>query len=225
MKGKKILAGAVFVLVFIAGLIYGTARQDFDAKGYVRAVLDANLKGEVTQAAQMIGAQDETELRTHYHEGIENFLQNNILGESEADTETYDQYYNLCREIFQNMEYEVTDAEKISSKEFRVTVTYQTTDLFPLFAENVEKESKEFFSDVGKKKYKGTEEKILSQMQQEFLTRSYDCLLQAFKEAKDQGEGRMIFTVKGDASNVFYMDEDQISEMIAKILQIGEKQD
>lgn len=225
MKIKKILAGAAFVLVFIAGLIYGTSRQDFDAKGYVRAVLDANLKGEVSQAAQMIGAQDETELRTHYSEGIDNFLQNNILGDSEADAEIYDKYYDLCREIFRNMEYEVTDAEKISSKEFRVEVTYQTTDLFPLFAENVEKESKEFFSDVGKKKYKGTEEKIRNQMQQEFLIRSYDCLLQAFQEAKHQEEGRMIFIVKGDQSNVFYMDEEQISGMIAKILQIGENPD
>lgn len=225
MKNKKMVGGILFVLILMGVLLYATRRQDFDAKGYVEAVLNANLKGDVTQAASMIEAQDETELLETYEAGIDNFLQNYILSGAKPDDTQMEQYRNCAKTIFSNMEYEVKSVKKLNTKKMQVTVAYRESDVLEQFVEKVAVESENFLATAKKTKYKGTEEQIRAQMEKEFLNRSVKCLTQASESANEGEEKEMIFVVKGDKNNIFYLENTQISQFIAKILCIDEIQD
>lgn len=215
----------MFVLVLMAVMLYATRRQDFDAKGYVEAVLGANLKGDVTQAASMIEAQDETELLETYEAGIDNFLQNYILSGAEPDDTQMEQYRSCAKNIFSNMYYEVKSERKLNPKKLQVTVSYRENDVLEQFVEKVSVESENYLASIEKTKYNGTAEEIRAQMEKEFLNRSIDCLVQACENAVEGEEKEMIFIVKGDRNNMFYLENTQISQFIAKILCIDEIQD
>lgn len=225
MKNKKIIAGILFVAMMMGVLTYATRRQDFDAKGYVTAVLDANLKGDVTKASQMIEQQDEKELLETYEAGIDNFLENYILSGAKPDEEQMERYRACAKDIFSQMNYEVCSVKKLNSKKLQVSVTYRESDVFEQFVKKLSVESENYLASVEKTKYKGTEEEIRAQMEKEFLNRSIDCLVSACENATDGEKKEMIFVVKGDRNNTFYLENAQISQFIAKILCIDEIQD
>lgn len=225
MNRKKAVIAVCALLVVLAGMIYVSTWQDFDAQGYVQAVLDTTFKGHVRDAADMIEQQNENQLYINYEEGIDSFLDNNVLSGVKASAEVRGNYKILCKDIFKSMQYEVKQASQISRREMEVPVEYREVDIFPNFVNAVKEESVLFLADAENGTYKGTKEEISAQMQTEFLNRSYELLREAYENA-EYGETKvMTFRVTGDEKNVFSVDETQISEFIAKILRIDEIQD
>lgn len=225
MSRKKAVIAVCALLVVLSGMIYVSTWQNFDAQGYVQAVLDETFKGQVKEAAEIIKAQDEIELYTHYEEGIDNFLDHNVLSGVEAGEEVREKYRLLCKEIFKSVQYEVKPASQINQREMEVPVEYREVNIFPNFVRTVREESVLFLAGAENGAYKGTKEEISAQMQTEFLNRSYELLREAYENA-EYGETKvMIFKVTGDKKNIFSVDEAQISEFIAKILRIDEIQD
>lgn len=225
MKDKKRWWRGLFLLLFAGFLFYGTTLKEFDAKGYVQAMLDANLKGDVQKACAMIEDQSEEELLFQYEEGVENFLANNILTGVTVKEEQREEYLTLCRQIYQSMEYEVGIARKENAKEYQVEVTYQKTDVMVRFVEYVEEASEQFLKEVEKTTYKGTEEEIRGQMEEVFLKRSLDCLKRACEDAEKGAKETMNFTVSADENDLFSLKEGQMSQFIEKILCIDQIQD
>lgn len=225
MKDKRRWWRSLFLLVLTGLLVYGTTVKDFDAKGYVQATLDANLKGDIKRACDMIADQSEEELLSQYEEGVGNFLANNILTGVTVDEEQREEYLTICRQIYQSMEYEVGIARKKNAKEFQVEVAYHKTDVMLRFVQYVEEASEQFLKEVEKTTYKGTEEEIRRQMETAFLKRSLDCLQRACKDATEGVEETMIFTVSADEKGLFSLKEGQMSQFIEKILCIDQIQD
>ena len=72
------------------------------------------------------------------------------------------------------MKYQVNEAEKISRKEYDVSVEFQPSDVFLQFITSIQTESENLKQKAENGEYQGTKEEINAQMQSEFLNRSYE---------------------------------------------------
>ena len=199
--------------------------RDFDASGYVKAVLDQHFHGEVAEAAQFVEGKSVEELYAQYEDGVTSFVKNNITSGVEIGEDLEQQYVELGKDIFSIMHYTVKDAEKISSKEYNVPVEYQTMNVFPIFIELVQQESVKIKEKAEAGEYQGSLEEINAQMQEEFLEQSYICLRQAYREVRYEMKETMIFKVTKNEEGLFVIDQNQIHDFTTKILGLDEIQD
>ena len=225
MKAKNRIVSAIIVGIALIGIVAFWLFRDFDAQGYVNAILAQTFKGDVKVAAEMIEASTEEELAAQYEEGIKSFVAGNITGGVEMSEEMQEQYISLCKEIFASAKFEVKEAEKLSRKEYKVPVEYCTTDIFSKFSEAIKAESQRLLEKVDNGEYKGTVEEINAQMQKEFLENSYQMLETAYEQAECAEKETMIFTVKKGASDLFTVDDAQVYKFVIKIMGLDEIQD
>lgn len=218
-------AFAVFVAIVMLTAVCSWFFRDFEATGYVNAVLDQHFKGDVNSVAEFVDDKTEAELLAQYEEGVISFVQNNITSGVEVPEDLEQKYIELGKDIFLRLKYTVKDAERISRNEYRVPVEYQTMNVFPTFIELVKQESQKIKDKVEAGEYKGTVEEINAQMQEEFLNNAYDCLNQAYEDVTYEEKETMIFTVKKNKDKLFEIEEDQIYDFTTKILGLDEIQD
>ena len=219
------IAFLVCLAIIVITMFCSRFFKDFDAQGYVNAVLNQHYQGSLEGISEFVDDKTEDELLAQYEDGVRSFVQNNITSGVEIDEELEQQYVNLAKEIFMIMQYDVKEAEKVSGNEYRVPVEYQTMNVFSKFVEYVEEAAKEIHDKVEKGEYQGTLEEINAQMQQEFLENSYLCLRHAYREVRYEFKETMIFTVAKNEDGLFVVDEAQIHEFTTKILGLDEIQD
>ena len=70
------------------------------------------------------------------------------------------------------------------AKEYHVKVTYQPVDVFSRFIDAASKEHERLWTKVDKSEYTGTDEEIMQQMQQEYISNAY--LKKEVDDAYDQ---------------------------------------
>ncbi len=226
-KGNDALFIAFLVCLGIIAItmICGRVFRDFDAQGYVNAVLNQHYQGEIEEIGEFVEGMTEEELLAQYEEGVISFVQNNITSGVEMDEEMEQKYIDLGKEIFRIMQYNVKDAEKISDKEYHVPVEYQTMNVFATFVDSISEVTNEIKAKVENGEYQGTLEEINEQMQNEFLENAYICLRYAYREVRYEFKETMIFTVYQNEEGLFVIDEDQIHEFTTKIIGLDEIQD
>lgn len=227
MKSKKriiiLFIGAL--VLFAAGAFTYTVVNEFDAQGYVEAVLKQHFEGKVSQVSSFVQDKSEDELQKQYEEGVVTFVENNITNGIEMEEELKQQYVDLCKKIFKEMKYTVKEAEKISMKEYHVSVEYQKSDVYQRFAGLVPKEKTRIEEKVQKGEYKGTEEEITQQMQDEYVQNCCILFEQAYQEMEFAEEETEIFVVKKNSNGLFELDEVQITNFIKKIMGTQVNQD
>lgn len=225
MRTKREVVGTLAVILILAAIVCFGLIKDFDAKGYVQAILDQTFQGSVVEAAEITKSMTEEELYAQYEEGIENFVTNYIVNGIEIDEETEREYTSLVREIFKSMRYNISGSRKINRKEYDVSVTYQPSDVYLEFVKNLDKVAVQLKEKTEKGEYSGTEEEIHQQMQEDVLSQSYTCLEEAYQRMQYGDAETILIKVKADSKNVFSLEEDDISLLIAKILRLDEIQD
>lgn len=130
-----ILLAAVFGLTGCGG--------DFDAAGYMQAVLDERLQGEFSEAAQIMDT-SEFELKQDYESSVDSFVYAYLTaGYEELNDYTLYEYETLVKDIFSVMKYDVKKAEKAGEKEYEVSVEIQPVDLFLNYVKELEQASDE----------------------------------------------------------------------------------
>lgn len=222
---KKVLGITIIILlaaVFFVGMWLG---KDFDAQGYVEAVLDHHFKGEVDELSEFVKKKSKEELKQQYEESVTTFAENNIINGIELEDELKQQYIDLCKKIFKSMKYDVKANEKINRKEYKVTVEYQDSDVFLKFMDAIVLESDRIMDKVDKGEYKGTLEEINAQMEKEFLENCYNLLEQAYQEAEYGEKMTEIFTIKKNEEGIFQIDDVQMNEFVKKIMGFDTNQD
>ena len=224
MKSKKGTAAIIAVIVVLVGIVCMGLLRDFDAQGYVRAILNQRFQGDVTEAEEILEDTTKKELVRQYEEGIENFVAAYITNGVEMDETLEQKFVELCKEIFGSMKYQVNEAEKISRKEYDVSVEFEPADVFPQFIASIQTESENLKQKAENGEYKGTKEEINVQMQNEFLNRSYELLEAAYQNMQYKDTETIVFKVKSNENNVFSMNEEEISALITKILRLDEIQ-
>lgn len=224
MKSKKGTAAIIAVIIVLVGIVCVGLLRDFDAQGYVRAILNQRFQGDVTEAEEILEDTTKKELIRQYEEGIENFVTAYITNGVEIDEALEQKFVDLCKDIFAAMKYQVNEAEKISRKEYDVSVEFEPVDVFPQFIASIQTESENLKQKAENGEYKGTKEEINAQMQTEFLNRSYELLESAYQNMQYADTETIVFKVKSNEKNVFSMNEEEISALITKILRLDEIQ-
>ncbi len=225
MKSKRSITAAVILVVGLVIIACIGMFRDFDARGYVHGVLDLRFRGEVDEYMAFSDTYTEKELYQNFEDGMASFVENNISNNIEMSDEEKQQYQELCKEIFAEMKYEVQAAEKISRKEYHVTVTYQPVDVFLRFIDAVSKEQERLWTKVDKSEYTGTDEEIMKQMQQEYIANAYEHLKTAFSQMQYGQEQEITFTVKKNDQGIFVIEQAKIDELFVKIMGLDKIQD
>lgn len=218
-------AGAAAVVIIVVGLLaaFGVFRG-FNPEGYVKAVLDQSLKGEVRVASQLMEGTTEDQLLKQYEAGITSFVKNSITSGAELDDELQGKYIELCKKVFGAMKYEVKEAKDSKDGGYEVTVSYKPANIFTNFIAKIGEENARLTEKVENGEYRGTLEEINSQMQKDFLTNAYTLFEESYSAIEYGEEETYVFTIVKDAEGMYDLDEAQISEFITKILNLDEIQ-
>ena len=218
-------AGATAAVILVIGLLtaFGVFRG-FNPEGYVKAVLDQSLKGEVKVAAQLMDGTTEDALYKQYEAGITSFVENSIANGVEMDEELKGKYVALCKKVFAAMKYEVKGAKDVKDGGFEVTISYQPSNIFTNFIAKIAEENQRITEKVENGEYRGTLEEINNQMQQDFLTNAYTLFEECFGTMGYGEEETYVFKIVKDGEGMYDLDETQISEFITKILDLDENQ-
>ena len=66
MKSKKGTVAAIAVIIVLVGIVCIGLLRDFDAQGYVRAILNQRFLGDVTEAEEILEDTSKKELLKQY---------------------------------------------------------------------------------------------------------------------------------------------------------------
>jgi len=218
-------AGSAAVVIIVIGLLaaFGVFRG-FNPEGYVKAILDQSLKGEVKMASQLMAGTTEDKLYEQYEAGIASFVKNSITSGVEVDDELQGKYLELCKKVFAAMKYEVEEAKDAKDGGYEVKVSYKPANIFTNFLTKIGEENARLTEKVENGEYRGTLEEINSQMQKDFLTNAYTLFEECYNSTEYGEEETFIFTIIKDEEGMYDLDEAQISEFITKILNLDEIQ-
>ena len=229
MKSKKtvgIIVGIVVVVAALGLVAVKGARRDFNAGGYVNAILDYTFKGKSEEAVNLFEEGALAHLENQYETNITTFVDKNITGGIEVDDGMRDKYIALCKDIFQAMKYQVKGVEKVNGDEYKVTVGFQAADIFPVYRNAALQEAAKIMEKVENGEYQGeSTEEINLQMKQDTINNDYELLGGAYENVQYGKEEEMIFTVKRGEDGVFAIDGASLSEFIRKILSLDEIRD
>ncbi|MEF9945629.1 MAG: hypothetical protein RR869_04890 [Lachnospiraceae bacterium] len=225
MKQGKKIAVVLGMTLFVSGIAGCGMFRDFDAKGYVQAVLDQTFQGEVEEAAKVMKNTSQQELKKQYEKQIDTFVENHLISGVQMDANMEHKYKTVCQGIFRSMKYQVKSEEKIDKKEYEVHVLIRPCDVFPNFVAAVKEDSAKLMDKANKGEYKGTEDEINVQMQTEFIADGYQLLEKAWKNMKYGEEETVILKVTGNKKNEFSVEEEEITNLITKIMRLDEIQD
>ena len=133
MKTKK--TGLLLSVLMIACLVTGCAFGGFDASGYVKACLDANVHGEFDDYAKITNSTT-AEVEKLYNDFLDSDL--SFLNEYNADEATQQKFRELFINLYKNMKYEVGEATKADDGSYSVPVTVYKMIVFKNVMENME---------------------------------------------------------------------------------------
>lgn len=226
-KKRNIIIGAgaagAAILIFVILAVLGVFHR-FNPEGYVKAVLDQSLKGEVKVASELMAGTTEETLYKQYEAGITSFVKNSIANGVEMDQELEQKYVELCKKVFGVMKYQIQEAKNTEDGGYEVTVSYNPTNVFTQFIAKIGEENARLTQKVENGEYRGSLEEINSQIQKDFLTNAYTLFEECYSGIEYGEEETYTFVIVKDAKGMYDMDEAQISEFITKILNLDENQ-
>ena len=229
-KKKNVVIGVIISVAIVLFVVFGTLAclgvfREFNAQGYVSAILDQTFKGEVEGAVNMIEGTTEESLYAQYEAGIESFAKNTLLQGAELDAELEAKYMDLCKKIFAKMKYSVQEVEKVSDDEFHVTVKYQPSNVLQLFVDSATSEVARIEEKKEKGEYRGTLEEIEAKMKDECLTNWCMMLEEAYNKMEFGEEQTVVMKVIKGEDGLYKLEESAITNFLVKILSLDVKQD
>ena len=229
-KKKNVVIGVIISVAIVLFVVFGTLAclgvfREFNAQGYVSAILDQTFKGEVEGAVNMIEGTTEESLYAQYEAGIESFAKNTLLQGAELDAELEAKYMDLCKKIFAKMMYSVQEVEKVSDDEFHVTVKYQPSNVLQLFVDSATSEVARIEEKKEKGEYRGTLEEIEAKMKDECLTNWCTMLEEAYNKMEFGEEQTVVMKVIKGEDGLYKLEESAITNFLVKILSLDVKQD
>lgn len=226
-KKRNIIIGAgaagVAIIIFVILAVSGVFHR-FNPEGYVKAVLDQSLKGEVKVASELMAGTTEETLYKQYEAGITSFVKNSIANGVEMDQELEQKYVELCKKVFGDMKYQIQEAKDTEDGGYEVTVSYNPVNVFTQFIVKIGEENARLTQKVENGEYRGSLEEINSQIQKDFLTNAYTLFEECYSGIEYGEEETYTFVIVKDAKGMYDLEEAQISGFIAKILNLDENQ-
>lgn len=210
---KKIVCYLLFAII----LLTGCGKKDLKAAEYVRADLELIFQGETQEAKEFLDASS-SDLRKVYENGIQSFVENYLIIDTDEESGNISAYSYYVEEIFRTMKYQVGEAVEKDKDTYEVTVTYQPADVFVRFTEKLQEESAKIQQKQEEGQYTGTEEEQKQAMLEEYVTASYELLGESYSQMQYKAAEEFTFTVTRSEKNQPKMSEDEINQFIVQIL-------
>lgn len=216
---KKIIA--VFTVCVVLFKVTGCS-AGFDASGYTEAILDLQFQGDMKNARTFVAGATQEDLSRMYQDFINNFVAGYITDGMDVTDEASEEFGELAAEIFASMRYEVGEATETGKKEYEVPVVIQPIDTFLRYKDLLAEDALKLSEKVKNGEYKGTEEEIQGQVLAEIAGQAYDLLKKAYDASEYGDKQTVILRVKSDTSDIYSVDEDDMDNLISKILRLDE---
>ncbi|MGF0101213.1 hypothetical protein [Bariatricus sp. SGI.019] len=225
VMNKRKKWGKLCVLIVVLMLTVTGCGKKFDAAGYVQAVLDLTFQGDITQAKKYSKDATEESLMQMYRDSIDQFVSSNITNEIEmSDTKT-SQFAELVSKIFTTMRYNVKEAKKTGKGEYEVTVEIHPSDVFVDFQQLLTEDSLKVAQKIKNGEYEGaSEEETTQQILNDIVNHAYELLEVAYMDSQYGEKKSVVLHVKQDKDKEYYIDEDDMDQLIRKILRLDEIQ-
>lgn len=212
---------AVIVAIVVSVMTFG-CEGGYDASGYTVAVLDLQFQGDTKTARTFVEGVTQSSLMEIYQEFIDDFVAGYITDGMEiSDSETV-QFSELTSAIFASMRYEVGEAEKTGKREYEVPVVIWPSDTFIRYRQLLTEDSVKISEKVKNGLYPGSEEEIQNQVMAEIVSNAYELLMTAYENSEYGGKKTVILKVKAEKDGAYYIDEDDMDNLIVKILRLDE---
>lgn len=214
----------LFLMCTVLAVSAAGCGSDFDASGYAKAVLDLSFQGETQKALEIMDGSTKESLTEQYKVFIDTFVANNITSQMDMGDLKTEQFGELVSKIFAVMRYSVKEAEKTGRKEYEVPVEIQASDVFIRFQQLLTEDSVKMAQDVKAGVYQGTDDEVTQQILKDIADHAYELLDAAAAEMKYADAQTVIVKVKANKKNEYYIDEDDMNNLVIKILRLDEIQ-
>jgi len=220
MKRLKRLIAVLTVCALVAGMTGCGSR--FDASGYTEAILNLQFQGDTTNARTFLDGTTQTSLSQMYKEFVENFVAAYITSGMTVGETRSEEFADLASSVLTSMRYEVGKAKKAGKKEYEVPVVIEPADTFIRYQDLLTEDSIKISNKIKKGGYKGSEEEIESQVLTDIADHAYDLLAKAHEDTQYGEKETVILKVKADSDDIYSIDEDDMDNLIKKILRLDE---
>ncbi len=214
-----------FIPVFIicvVPFIMVSCKGGFDASGYTGAILDLQFQGDTGSARAMVAGATQENLRDMYQDFINNFVAGYITDGMDISEEEIKEFTELAATVFSTMQYEVGEAKKTGRKEYEVPVVIRPVDTFLRYKDLLAEDAIRISGKIKGGKYQGTDEEIQSQVMTEITNHAYDLLEKAYEDSEFGDKQTVILKVKADTSDIYSINEEDMDNLIVKILRLDE---
>ena len=221
MRSKpRLFTGKVLLLCMIAALIM-TGCSKFNAEEFVQAYLSLWMQGEADDAASLNKEKTRSELLKDYETRVFAFDEVYITGDMKMDDQMLNNYLKLTKDIFSTMRYQVKGADK-NDDIYEVTVEITTVNLFEEYVSKLQKLSEDMMTALKNGEYQGTDDQINEQLQAEYVYIAYDLLAESYTNMEYGDKKTVTMHVEKNEDGDYEIREDDISEMLIKMLCLDE---
>ncbi len=199
--------------------------KDFDAAGYVQALLDLTFQGDISQAADFMEEVSRESLMQAYQDSIDRFVAGNITSGMEIGELKTTRFAELVSRLFMTMRYSVGEAEKTGKKEYKVSVDIWPVDVFIKFNQMLVEDSLKMAEKIEAGEYEGaTEEETDQMILNDIVNHAYELLDTACMNMKYGEKETVVLLVDAKNGQDYSVDEDDMDGLIRKILRLDEIQ-
>lgn len=217
LKRLNSVLAALAVLLSVSG-----CRGGFDAAGYTEAILDLQFQGDTKNALTLVAGATQQNLNEMHQEFISGFTASYITDGMDIRDEDEEKFAVLVASVFSSMRYEVGKADKTGKKEYEVPVVIEPSDTFLRYKDLVTEDGLRISEKIKSGKYKGSDEQVRAQVMEEIAGRAYELLERAHEDSVYGEKQTVILKIKADTSDIYSIDEDDMDNLIAKILRLDE---
>ncbi len=214
----KICALCIAAVLGISG-----CGKDFDAGGFAQALLDLTFQGEIDGAARFMEDASQTALMQAYQDSIDRFVAANITSGMDVGELKTTRFAELVSKIFATMRYSVGETEKTGKKEYEVTVDIWPADVFVKFQQMLTADSLKMAEKIEAGEYESeTEEETDQMILNDIINHAYELLDTAYMDVKYGDKETVVLRVKEDQGKEYSIDENDMNDLIRKILRLDE---
>lgn len=222
MKNKK---NILKIWVVCAAVILGAAGcgRDFDAAGYVQALLDLTFQGEISGAAGFMEDASEEALMKAYQDSIDRFVAANITSGLDIGELKTSRFAEVTSKIFLTMRYGVGEARKTGKREYEVEVDIWPADVFVNFQDMLTEDSLKMAEKIEAGEYEGeTEEETDQMILSDIINHAYELLDTAYMEIQYGDKETVTLRVYAERGEDASIDEDDMDRLFREILRLDE---
>ena len=222
MKNKK---NILKIWAVCAAVILGAAGcgKDFDAAGYVQALLDLTFQGEISGASGFMEDASEETLMRAYQDSIDRFVAANITSGMDIGELKTSRFAELTSKIFLTMRYGVGEAKKTGKREYEVEVDIWPADVFVNFQDMLTEDSLKMAEKIEAGEYEGeTEEETGQMILSDIINHAYELLDTAYMDIQYGDKETVTLRVYAERGGDASIDEDDMDRLFRQILRLDE---